>query len=130
MISTVDIEKYFQKNFKKLKQENGSVAIVAWKNGSLVDCRGKEQAFEKDNDEIIRKGEYDYVVDRIEVKKTAVTIARDLENVAIITAEILLKELKQKAMSVAAELRNVAKKTAKELEKRSFKKIVSEKVIN
>jgi len=111
MIGTVEIEKYFQKNIKQIKLENG-ISMVAWKNGSLVDCRGEEQAFEKDNDEIIRKGEYDYVVNRKKNKKSAIIFASDLENVVT-----------QNAMS------NVAKKTAKELEKRSFKKIVSEKVI-
>lgn len=60
MISTVNIEKYFQKNINNLNLENNT--LVAWKSGSLIDCQGKEQHFEKDKDSIQRKGEYDYTV--------------------------------------------------------------------
>lgn len=69
MIRTVDIEKYFIKNFK-ISNLKDCIGLVAWKTGNLVNCQGKDLAFEKNLDEIIRKGEYDYTVKRLKVKKT------------------------------------------------------------
>lgn len=64
MITTVDIEKYFQKNKNKIKQED-NISLKAWISGSLLTCDGKTQFFEKNKDTIIRKGEYDFTVNKL-----------------------------------------------------------------
>ena len=66
MITTVDIEKYFQKNKNNLIKFGDCVSLVAWISGFLINCQGKKQFFEKNKDIIIRKGEYDYTVNKIE----------------------------------------------------------------
>jgi len=63
MIGAVDIEMYFQNNKDNLNWEK-CISVFAWKSGSLIDCRGEEQTFTQDVDEIIREGQYDYSVKR------------------------------------------------------------------
>lgn len=64
MITTVDIEKNFQKNKNNIKQGDSN-SLIAWISGSLLTCDGKTQFFEKNKDTIIRKGEYDFTVNKL-----------------------------------------------------------------
>jgi hypothetical protein len=59
-MSTVEIEKYFQKNKNNINLENNT--LMAWKSGSLINCQGNELDFEKNKNFIQRRTEYDYTV--------------------------------------------------------------------
>lgn len=110
MIQNVDIEHYFRDNIDKIKKRK-FMSVVAWKSGSLVNCMGKTETFEKGKSEIVRRGEYDYVV-----------ICTDKENDVMgedaIVATVPLKEVRK------------SKRNAAGLKKESFRTIVQEKIIN
>ena len=76
MMKTIDIEDYFLKNKKSLNLDN-CISTIAWKNGSLVDCQGNEQAFRQNHDTIVRKGEYDYTVNKLKVQKTLKELVKE-----------------------------------------------------
>ena len=125
MIQNVDIEHYFQKNICKIKKKK-FLSVVAWKSGSLVNCNGKTETFEKDNSEIARRGEYNYVVICPDEEKNVVICPDEEKNVAICT------EKENDVVGEAIPLKEVRKsKThAAGLNKKSFRTIVQEKIIN
>jgi|LakMenEpi03Aug12_release.lakeMendotaPanAssembly.Ray.scaffolds.fasta_scaffold2477059_1 hypothetical protein len=62
IISNIDLEIYFLKNYDKIIKISNKPAIVCWKTGVLENASGKLINFEKNTNSIIRNDEYDYSV--------------------------------------------------------------------